>query len=73
MLKKRTKKIAPVAGKRCDKGDIADLSDLNLIYATAGTAQGPPRSFNAAQVNDFLLDICWVGVLVFHRKLRRIC
>lgn len=43
------------------QGDIADLSDLDLIYASAGTAEGPPRSFNATQVNDFSLDICWVG------------
>lgn len=47
------------------QGDIVDLSDLDLIYATAGTAEGPTRSINATQANDFSLDICWVGRFCF--------
>ena len=43
------------------QGGIADLSDLDLIYATAGTAQGPSRSLNATQANDVPLDICLIG------------
>lgn len=52
------------------QGDIADLPDLDLIYATAGTAEGPPRSFNTTQVSDFSLDICWVGGFSFSPKAK---
>jgi NADP-dependent 3-hydroxy acid dehydrogenase YdfG len=55
------------------QGEIADLSDLDLIDAAAGTAEGPPRRFNATQVNDFLIGYFLNRGIFTHRKLRRIC
>lgn len=36
------------------QGEITDLSDLDLIYATFGAEKGPSLSINATKDNDYL-------------------